>query len=203
MGVPEDVARHQRYVDEFFHAPDIIDVAHRTGHSLASVARIFLAVGPIFEIDWLESQVERMPAATRWQRAAAQAVAGDLVELRRELAERVIGEAGDAPPEAALEGFLAGRGPGPQRPQPHHAGAVGGRRRRRLRPGRRHPPDPKPGGMISPPLFEGRGGSFTGRRPARMTGRGMADRGPVTPNRRRSSLPRGLHLTPTWHGAES
>ena len=27
------------------------------------------------------------------------------------LAERVIGEAGDAPPEAALEGFLAGRGP--------------------------------------------------------------------------------------------
>ncbi|HEY5727260.1 MAG TPA: NAD-glutamate dehydrogenase domain-containing protein, partial [Acidimicrobiia bacterium] len=111
MGVPEDVARHQRYVDELFHAPDIIDVAHRTGHSLANVARVFLAVGPIFDIDWLESQVERMPAATRWQRAAAQAVAGDLVELRRELAERVIGEGGDAPPEAALEAFLAGRGP--------------------------------------------------------------------------------------------
>jgi glutamate dehydrogenase len=111
LGVPEEVARHQRYVDELFHAPDIIDVAHRTGHSLASVARIFLAVGPIFEIDWLEAQVERMPAATRWHRAAAQAVAGDLVELRRELAERVIAEAGDAPPEAALEAYLASRGP--------------------------------------------------------------------------------------------
>ncbi len=111
LGVPEDVARHQRYVDELFHAPDIIDVGHRTGHSLASVARIFLAVGPIFEIDWLEAQVARMPAATRWQRAAAQAVAGDLVELRRELAERVIAEAGDAPPETALEGYLANRGP--------------------------------------------------------------------------------------------
>ncbi|CAN5530041.1 NAD-glutamate dehydrogenase GdhB [soil metagenome] len=111
LGVPEDVARRQVHVDELFHAPDIIDVAHRTGHSLASVARIFLAVGPIFEIDWLEAQLERMPATTRWQRAAGQAVAGDLVELRRELAERVIGEAGEAPPETALEGYLASRGP--------------------------------------------------------------------------------------------
>ncbi|MDQ3781797.1 MAG: NAD-glutamate dehydrogenase, partial [Actinomycetota bacterium] len=111
LGVPEELARSQVYVDELFHAPDIIDVAHRSGHSLANVARIFLAVGPIFEIDWLEAQLERMPTTTRWQRAAAQAVSGDLVELRRELAERVIAEAGDAPPEVALEGYLATRGP--------------------------------------------------------------------------------------------
>ncbi|MBA2337929.1 MAG: NAD-glutamate dehydrogenase, partial [Acidimicrobiia bacterium] len=111
LGVPEELARSQVYVDELSHAPDIIDVAHRTGHSLANVARIFLAVGPIFEIDWLEAQLDRMPTTTRWQRAAAQAVSGDLVELRRELAERVIAEAGDAPPEVALEGYLATRGP--------------------------------------------------------------------------------------------
>jgi glutamate dehydrogenase len=110
-GVPAAAARRHVATDDLVRAPDIIDLAHRSGHSLAYVAQLFLAVGPAFELDWLEQQLSRIPAATRWHRGAIQAVADDLAVLRRELAEQVIAEAGEKSPDAALEAYVAARGP--------------------------------------------------------------------------------------------
>ncbi len=110
-GVPGDIARRHVYADELVHAPDIIDLAHRTGYSLAHVARIFLGVGPAFQINWLEDELARVPASNRWQRGATQAVADDVVTLRRQLAERVLVETGTLPADEALATYVEARTP--------------------------------------------------------------------------------------------
>jgi glutamate dehydrogenase len=109
MGVPDDVARRHVYQGELAHAPAIIDVAATTGRTVSEVAEVFLLAGNAFEIDWLEQQVARFPAATRWHRRAVQVVEDDLALLRRELAERVLVAHPDAKVQSAMERYLGAR----------------------------------------------------------------------------------------------
>ena len=106
QGVPRDVAIRHVYQEELVHAPDVIEVAQRTGRSVREVAQLFLLVGPVFEVDWLEDQVAGLPAAGRWHRRAIKTVEDDLVLLRRQLAERVLADSGDAAPQVALDHYL-------------------------------------------------------------------------------------------------
>ena len=106
QGVPADVAIRHVYQEELVHAPDVIEVARRTGRSVRDVAQLFLLAGPVFEIDWLEDQVAGLPAAGRWHRRAIKTVEDDLVLLRRQLAERILAGSGDAAPQAALDHYL-------------------------------------------------------------------------------------------------
>ena len=109
LGVPEQVARRHVYQEELVHAPDMVAVAERTGRSVRDVAELFLLVGPAFQIDWLETQSRKLPASNRWHRRANQTVRDDLVLLRRQLAERILEEAPDSDPAAALDRYLAAR----------------------------------------------------------------------------------------------
>jgi glutamate dehydrogenase len=106
QGVPRDVAIRHVYQEELVHAPDVIEVAHRTDRSVRDVAQMFLLVGPVFEIDWLEDQVAGLPAAGRWHRRAIKTVEDDLVLLRRQLAERILAGSGTAAPPVALDHYL-------------------------------------------------------------------------------------------------
>jgi glutamate dehydrogenase len=109
FGVPDEVAQRHLYQGDLVHACNIIEVAGRSGRPVEDVAKIFLLAGPSFELDWLELQVERLPAASRWHRQAVQAVNEELVALRRRLAEGILAEAGDRSPEDAVDHYLAGR----------------------------------------------------------------------------------------------
>jgi len=109
LGVPSHVAAAHAYLEDLVHAPAIIEVADRTGHSLRDVAEVFLLVGPAFEIDWLEKQLDSLPSASRWHRQAAQAMGDELAALRRQLAERILESARGATPEAAVDSYLVDR----------------------------------------------------------------------------------------------
>ena len=110
-GVPTPVAQRHAYQGELAHAPDIIELGQITGRPIRYVARVFFLLGQLFGINWLEARVDQLPAASRWHRRAIQAVDEELLNLRRELAERVLGEAApDATPHEAMEGYLATRG---------------------------------------------------------------------------------------------
>src|SRR5439155_583696 len=60
-------------------------------------------------VDWLENQLEALPAGTRWQRWARQSMEDDLFSLRRSLCERALELAGGAPIDEAIDSFLASR----------------------------------------------------------------------------------------------
>ena len=106
QGVPTEVAIRHVYQEELVHAPDVIEVAQRTGRSVRDVAQLFLLIGPVFEIDWLEEQVAGLPAAGRWHRRAISTVEDDLLLLRRQLAERILAGADATVPQAALDHYL-------------------------------------------------------------------------------------------------
>ncbi|HEY6566286.1 MAG TPA: NAD-glutamate dehydrogenase [Actinomycetota bacterium] len=108
-GVPVAIARRHAFQSELVHGPDIIAVANATGRSVLEVARGFFLLGERLEIDWLEQQLEAMPAATRWQRWAQQSMEDDLFNLRRQLAETALAECGPLPIDEAIEKFLESR----------------------------------------------------------------------------------------------
>ena len=108
-GVPQAVAHRHAFQPELVHAPDIIAVSHATGRPPLEVARGFFVLGEGLDIDWLETQLEQLPAATRWQRWAQQSMEDDLFALRRRLCERVLEAAGGAPIDEAIERYFSER----------------------------------------------------------------------------------------------
>jgi glutamate dehydrogenase len=108
-GVPASVAHRHAFQPELVHAPDIIAVAHSTGRAPLEVARGFFVLGERLDIDWCETQLEHLPAATRWQRWAQQSMEDDLFALRRRLCERVLENAQGVAIDIAIDEFFAER----------------------------------------------------------------------------------------------
>src|SRR4051812_5881536 len=109
QGVPAELAQAHALRPELVHAPDMVWVAAATGRPIEEVARVFFAVGAELRLDWLETELARVPVASRMQRWALQAVREDALQVRRELADGVLAEADGQPPEEAVEAFLADR----------------------------------------------------------------------------------------------
>jgi glutamate dehydrogenase len=108
-GVPAALARRHAFQAELVHGPDIITVSHASGRTVLEVARAFFLLGERLKLDWWETQVESMPAGTRWQRWALQSMEDDLFTLRRSLAETVLDECSGLPIDEAVEKFLESR----------------------------------------------------------------------------------------------
>jgi glutamate dehydrogenase len=104
-GVPEDIAVQHVYQVELVHAPDIIDVAAGAQRSLVDAGRAFYRAGQVFHIDWLERQIESLPAETRWQRWATLSLEQELMSLRRSIVEKVLSGMGDDDLAAAFAAF--------------------------------------------------------------------------------------------------
>ncbi len=107
-GIPEPLARAHSLRPELRYAPDMVWVAGATGRAIEEVAEVFFAVGAELRLDWIEGELDRIPAPTRMQRWALQAVREDAAQMRRELAGAVLAEA-DGDVEAYLEDRRAAR----------------------------------------------------------------------------------------------
>ena len=84
-------------------------VAGATGRPIEEVAEVFFTVGAELRLDWMEGELERVPAPSRMQRWALQAVREDAAQVRRELAGSVLAEAPGGSAREAVEAFLAER----------------------------------------------------------------------------------------------
>jgi glutamate dehydrogenase len=114
-GVPEPLARAHALRPELRYAPDMVWVAGATGRRIEEVAEVFFAVGAELRLDWIEGELERVPAPTRMQRWALQAVREDAAQVRRELAGSVLAEAPEGVGAAeAIQAYVSER-QGPQR----------------------------------------------------------------------------------------
>jgi glutamate dehydrogenase len=108
-GVPEQVARGQALRSAQMQIPHMIAVASATGRPIEDVARAGFSLGAELRLDWIERELARVPATTRMQRWAVQAVRDDAYRARRELAERALRESQDGDPVAAVRSFLDAR----------------------------------------------------------------------------------------------
>jgi glutamate dehydrogenase len=106
-GAPSELAYRHAYQDELVHGTDIVDVAEATARPLLDVAKAFFRAGQSFHIDWLERQLDNLPADTRWQRWARLSLAYDLMALRRRIVERIFEESPDATADQAIDAFIS------------------------------------------------------------------------------------------------
>ncbi|HEY6886126.1 MAG TPA: NAD-glutamate dehydrogenase [Solirubrobacter sp.] len=110
MGVPEPLARAHAVRAEQRYAPDMVWVAGSTGRPIEEVAEVFFEVGAELRLDWMETELERVPATSRMQRWALQAVREDAAQVRRELAGGVLAETAEGgTPHERVQAFLAER----------------------------------------------------------------------------------------------
>jgi glutamate dehydrogenase len=85
-------------------------VAGSTGCRIEEVAEVFFEVGAELRLDWMETELERVPAPSRMQRWALQAVREDAAQVRRELAGGVLAETAAGPAAERVQAYLAERG---------------------------------------------------------------------------------------------
>jgi len=109
-GVSEALARAHALRPEQRYAPDMVAVAGATGIPIERVAEVFFAVGAELRLDWIEGELDRIPAPTRMQRWALQAVREDAASMRRELAGSVLAEA-----DGDIDAYLEERRPAQRR----------------------------------------------------------------------------------------
>ena len=109
-GVPEALAAAHARQGAMVHAPDIVAVAKETGRTVEAVAAVFFDLGERLRLEWLEHAIDELPAGTRLQRWAVQAVRDDVLGARAALARRALREAGGSGDAAEIVGeFLQSR----------------------------------------------------------------------------------------------
>jgi glutamate dehydrogenase len=113
-GVPEPLAATLAAQKALLHSPDIIAVSQETGRDVRAVACAFFELGERLGLEWLEQEVLALPAATRVQRWAQQALLDDVLDARRVLSQSALVESPGAEPDEAVELFLEKR-EGPRR----------------------------------------------------------------------------------------
>jgi glutamate dehydrogenase len=106
QGVPEEVARAYAYLPVLAYAPDIIAAARAVDRPVEQVGVAFALMEDRVQIGWIQEQLDELPASTRMQRWAVQALRDDLWHARRELVERALGEAPGAAVEVAVDRFV-------------------------------------------------------------------------------------------------
>jgi len=100
---------------ELVHAPDMVSVAGWTQKPIEDVARVFFDVGERLRLDWMQDELNRIPATSRMQRWALQAVREDAAQVRRELAGGVLAETDRGTASERVQAFLAERAPARRR----------------------------------------------------------------------------------------
>jgi glutamate dehydrogenase len=108
-GVPRRLATRHVFHDELVRGPNIIELSLATGRSIEEVAELFMRIGDRYRLDWLKRQTEKLGTKTRWNRWAIRSLEGDLVRLRRDIAEGVLLEGQGLDPAQALDGYAAAR----------------------------------------------------------------------------------------------
>ncbi len=108
-GAPASLAGAHVKLPALGHAPDVIAAARATGRTVEDAGRAFALIEDAIGLDWIEEQIAALPVATRMQRWALQAVRDDVWRVRREIAERALGEHPDATVADAVAAFAAAR----------------------------------------------------------------------------------------------
>jgi glutamate dehydrogenase len=105
-GVPEELAGCVGSAGFLAFAPEIADLAERSGRPLDLAARVFWGAGVQFALDEMRAAARRLPAETSWQRLAVEATIDDLDQLQADLAARILASdsAGEPDPIAAWSG---------------------------------------------------------------------------------------------------
>ncbi len=87
----------------------IVDLAARRKTKLLEVARAFLHLGHVLELDGLRMQIEALPASGHWQSIARSTMRDNLYAMHRTLVEAILRKKQRGDPARAVDAWLAAR----------------------------------------------------------------------------------------------
>jgi glutamate dehydrogenase len=97
-GVPEAIAAQVDASDWLFSALDIAEIAESSGKPLALTAAVHAGVGERLGLERMREQIEQLPADSYWNGLAKLALADDVVDLQRSIAQQAVAhQQGEAP----------------------------------------------------------------------------------------------------------
>jgi glutamate dehydrogenase len=94
-GVPGALARFAASVDLLGAVLDIVTLSEGRRFGIPEVARVYFQVGSRFRLDWLRAGAAEVADQDPWHKAAAEALAADLMAHQGEIARSVLADAGE------------------------------------------------------------------------------------------------------------
>jgi glutamate dehydrogenase len=98
-GVPSELAQRVGAADRLFNALDIAEIAEAGQSPLEATSEVHFGIGERLGLEKLRQQIEQLPADNHWHNLAKIALADDLADLQRSIAQDAVsghsGAAGD------------------------------------------------------------------------------------------------------------
>ncbi|MEO5671157.1 MAG: NAD-glutamate dehydrogenase domain-containing protein, partial [Ramlibacter sp.] len=95
-GVPQELAQQVGAADRLFSALDIAEIAESAKSALDVTGEVHFTIGERLGLEKLRQQIELLPSDTHWQGLAKVALADDLADLQRSIAQDAVSHPGSA-----------------------------------------------------------------------------------------------------------
>lgn len=89
-GVPPALAARVDHADALFDALDVAEIAESSGRDVEQTAQVHAGVAARLRLQRLRQQIDALPADTYWQGLARLAMADELTDLQRSIAQAAI-----------------------------------------------------------------------------------------------------------------
>ena len=108
-GVPERLAQRVATLELLYSGLDIVDVAQGRRLPINEVARAYLHLGQLLEIDWLRQQIESLTGEGHWQAVARNTLRENLYSMQRGLTDAALRNRPRGDAVRATDAWLATR----------------------------------------------------------------------------------------------
>ncbi len=109
-GVPTRVARRVASLGALHAGVDIVEVALARRAPTIYAAQVYFNLGAALGLDWIRSEVERLPVEGHWQAIARAALREEAYSLHRRLCDQVLARGTRREPAAAVATWMADAG---------------------------------------------------------------------------------------------
>jgi glutamate dehydrogenase len=107
MGFPEELAKKLATLPSLEVAMDIIETSQETGRPVEHVAGVFFDLGEALDIEWLRTQIEKLPVESRWHAQARGALRDELAVQQRAMVSQILAsEQGRQGADGAVSAWL-------------------------------------------------------------------------------------------------
>jgi glutamate dehydrogenase len=90
MGFPEELAKKLATLPSLEVAMDVIETSQESGRPVEHVARVFFDLGGALDIEWLRTQIEKLPVESRWHAQARGALRDELAVQQRAMVSQIL-----------------------------------------------------------------------------------------------------------------
>ncbi|MGH8192369.1 MAG: NAD-glutamate dehydrogenase [Rhodanobacteraceae bacterium] len=112
LGFPHELAHNLATIPSLEGSMDVIETSLDSGRPVEHVARVFFDLGEALDIEWLRTQIEKLPVESRWHAQARGALRDELAVQQRAMVGQILAsEQGRQGADGAVSAWLERESP--------------------------------------------------------------------------------------------